>query len=42
MRVRFATRRFPPAPPVESYFERLIEFARAARWGRRKAVPLAV
>lgn len=42
MRVRFATRRFPPAPPVESYFERLIEFAQAARWGRRKAVPLAV
>jgi thioester reductase-like protein len=42
MRVRFATRRFPPAPPVEGYFERLIEFAQAARWGGRKAVPLAV
>jgi thioester reductase-like protein len=42
MRVRFATRRYPPAPPVESYFGRLIEFAQAARWGRRKALPLAV
>jgi thioester reductase-like protein len=42
MRVRFAARRFPPAPPVESYFERLIDFAQAARWGGRKAVPLAV
>jgi thioester reductase-like protein len=42
MRLRFATRRYPPAPPVESYFERLIEFAQASRWGRRKAVPLAV
>jgi thioester reductase-like protein len=42
MRLRFATRGFPPAPPVESYFERLIEFAQASRWGRRKAVPLAV
>jgi thioester reductase-like protein len=42
MRLRFATRWFPPAPPVESYFARLIEFAQAARWGGRKAVPLAV
>jgi thioester reductase-like protein len=42
MRVRFAARRFPPAPPVEGYFERLIEFAQAARWGGREAVPLAV
>jgi thioester reductase-like protein len=42
MRVRFATRRFPPAPPVESYFDRLIEFAQAARWGGRQVVPLAV
>jgi thioester reductase-like protein len=42
MRVRFATGRFPPAPPVEDYFQRLIEFAQAARWGGRKAVPLAV
>jgi thioester reductase-like protein len=36
MRVRFANRRFPPAPPVEGYFDRLIEFAQAARWGRRR------
>jgi nucleoside-diphosphate-sugar epimerase len=42
MRVRFATGRYPPAPRVESYFGRLIEFAQAARWGGRKAVPLAV
>jgi thioester reductase-like protein len=42
MRVGFATRRFPPAPPVESYFDRLIEFAQAARWGGRQVVPLAV
>jgi thioester reductase-like protein len=36
MRVRFATRRFPPAPSVEGYFDRLIEFAQASRWGGRR------
>jgi len=35
MRVRFADRRHPPAPPVERYFDRLLEFAERARWGRR-------
>jgi thioester reductase-like protein len=35
MRVRFADRRHPPAPPVESYFDRLLDFAERARWGRR-------
>jgi hypothetical protein len=39
MRVRFAARRFPPAPPVEAYFDRLIEFAQATRWGRRRVTP---
>jgi long-chain acyl-CoA synthetase len=39
MKVRFDDRGVGPAPPVESYFGRLIEFAKAARWGRR--VPLA-
>jgi thioester reductase-like protein len=39
MRVRFADRRHPPAPPVERYFHRLLEFAERARWGR--AVPLS-
>jgi thioester reductase-like protein len=39
MRVRFAARRFPPAPPVEGYFDRLIEFAQATRWGRRRVTP---
>jgi thioester reductase-like protein len=39
MRVRFAACRFPPAPPVEGYFDRLIEFAQAARWGRRHVSP---
>jgi thioester reductase-like protein len=39
MRVRFAARRFPPAPPVEGYFDRLIDFAQAARWGRRRVTP---
>jgi thioester reductase-like protein len=39
MRVRFAARRFPPAPPVETYFDRLIEFAQAARWGGRRITP---
>jgi thioester reductase-like protein len=35
MRVRFADRRHPPAPPVEGYFDRLLDFAERARWGRR-------
>ena len=35
MRVRFADRRHPPAPPVEGYFDRLLDFAEHARWGRR-------
>jgi thioester reductase-like protein len=39
MRVRFAARRFPPAPPVEGYFDRLIELAQASRWGRRRFTP---
>jgi thioester reductase-like protein len=34
MRVRFDDRRLGPAPPVESYFHRLLEFAERARWGR--------
>jgi long-chain acyl-CoA synthetase len=34
MRVRFADRRHPPAPPVERYFDRLLDFAERARWGR--------
>jgi thioester reductase-like protein len=33
MRVRFDDRRLGPAPPVESYFHRLVEFAERARWG---------
>jgi thioester reductase-like protein len=37
MRVRFDDRRLGPAPPVEGYFHRLIEFAERASWGR--AVP---
>ncbi|HEX7299212.1 MAG TPA: SDR family oxidoreductase, partial [Solirubrobacteraceae bacterium] len=36
MRVRFADRRNPPAPPVERYFDRLLDFAERARWGRRQ------
>jgi thioester reductase-like protein len=39
MRVRFAARRFPPAPPIEGYFDRLIEFAQASRWGGRRITP---
>jgi long-chain acyl-CoA synthetase len=35
MRVRFGDRRHPPAPPVEGYFDRLLDFAERARWGRR-------
>lgn len=35
MRVRFADRRHPPAPPVEGYFDHLLDFAERARWGRR-------
>jgi thioester reductase-like protein len=34
MRVRFSDRRLGPAPPVEEYFHRLVEFAERARWGR--------
>jgi thioester reductase-like protein len=33
MRVRFDDRRLGPAPPVEDYFHRLVEFAERARWG---------
>ena len=36
MRVRFDDRKLGPAPPVEGYFGRLIDFAQAARWGRRE------
>ncbi len=35
MRVRFADRRHPPAPPVEHYFDRLLDYAERAKWGRR-------
>jgi thioester reductase-like protein len=35
MRVRFADRRIAPAPPVEGYFDRLLDYAERARWGRR-------
>jgi hypothetical protein len=35
MRVRFADRRHPPAPSVERYFHRLLDFAERAKWGRR-------
>jgi long-chain acyl-CoA synthetase len=47
MRVRFADRRYPPAPPVERYFDRLLDYAERTRWGRRSvprspvAVPLS-
>jgi long-chain acyl-CoA synthetase len=47
MRVRFADRRHPPAPPVEGYFDRLLDYAERARWGRQPverspvAVPLS-
>jgi thioester reductase-like protein len=41
MRVRFADRRHRPAPPVEGYFDRLLEYAERVRWGRSKAVPLS-
>jgi thioester reductase-like protein len=34
MRVRFDDRRLGPAPPVEGYFHRLLEFAERTRWGR--------
>jgi thioester reductase-like protein len=39
MRVRFDDRRLGPGPRVEGYFPRLIEFAQAARWGRRRVAP---
>jgi thioester reductase-like protein len=35
MAVRFADGRHPPAPPVERYFDRLLDFAERSRWGRR-------
>jgi thioester reductase-like protein len=35
MRVRFDDRRLGPGPRVESYFHRLVEYAQAARWGRK-------
>lgn len=35
MQVRFDDRRLGPAPPVEGYFDRLLDFAERARWGRR-------
>jgi thioester reductase-like protein len=38
MRVRFDDRRLGPAPPVEEYFHRLVEFAERARWGRAETV----
>jgi thioester reductase-like protein len=41
MRVRFDDRRLGPAPRVEGYFDRLISFAQAARWGRRQVLPAA-
>jgi hypothetical protein len=37
MRVRFDDTRLGPAPPVEGYFHRLLDFAERAGWGR--AVP---
>ncbi len=40
MRVRFDDRRLGPGPPVEGYFHRLIEYAQAARWGRRVPSPV--
>jgi len=40
--VRFADRRHPPAPPVEGYFDQLLEFAEQAKWGRSGRVPLPV
>jgi long-chain acyl-CoA synthetase len=39
MRVRFDDRRLGPGPSVESYFHRLVEYAEAARWGRRRPRP---
>jgi thioester reductase-like protein len=36
MQVRFDDRRLGPAPPVEGYFHRLVDFAERARWGRAK------
>jgi thioester reductase-like protein len=40
MRVRFDDRGLGPGPPVEGYFHRLIEYAQAARWGRRVPSPM--
>jgi thioester reductase-like protein len=39
MRVRFDDRRLGPAPPVEGYFHRLLEFAERARWGGAASAP---
>jgi nucleoside-diphosphate-sugar epimerase len=36
MRVRFDDKRLGPAPPVESYFHHLVDFAERARWGRTR------
>jgi nucleoside-diphosphate-sugar epimerase len=36
MRVRFADGHYAPAPPVERYFGRLLDFAQRAKWGRRE------
>jgi thioester reductase-like protein len=36
MRVQFGDERYPPAPPVESYWDRLLDFAESARWGRKR------
>jgi thioester reductase-like protein len=37
MRVRFDDRRLGPAPPVEGYFHRLVDFAERARWGSARS-----
>jgi thioester reductase-like protein len=36
MNVRFDDRGLGPGPSVESYFERLIDYAQKARWGKRR------
>jgi long-chain acyl-CoA synthetase len=36
-RVRFDDRRLGPAPSVEGYFDRLVDFAERARWGHAKS-----
>jgi long-chain acyl-CoA synthetase len=37
MRVRFADGRHPPAPSVERYFHRLLDFAERSKWGQHQA-----